>query len=98
MGLQADGSPDPSSDFDSIPMLGAANDGDGDRNLIAGAQCFVTPSDSMAMICDNWEAIPHFAKAGGPKGVARSMHWMSWRKLEISLALALQLDGNSLET
>jgi phosphoglucomutase len=25
------------------------------------------------MICENWEAIPHFAKAGGPKGVARSM-------------------------
>lgn len=22
---------------------------------------------------DNWEAIPHFSKAGGPKGVARSM-------------------------
>lgn len=73
MGLKADGSPDESFDFDSIPMLGAANDGDGDRNLIAGAQCFVTPSDSLAMICDNWEAIPHFAKAGGPKGVARSM-------------------------
>ena len=73
MGLQDDGSPDTSSDFNTLPMLGAANDGDGDRNLIAGAQCFVTPSDSMAMICDNWEAIPHFAKAGGPKGVARSM-------------------------
>jgi len=73
MGLKSDGSEDPDSDFKSIAMLGAANDGDGDRNLIAGAQCFVTPSDSMAMICDNWEAIPHFAKAGGPKGVARSM-------------------------
>lgn len=73
MGLKSDGSEDPNSDFKSIAMLGAANDGDGDRNLIAGAQCFVTPSDSIAMICDNWEAIPHFAKAGGPKGVARSM-------------------------
>lgn len=73
MGLKPDGSPDPSMKSESIPMLGAANDGDGDRNLIAGAQCFVTPSDSMAMICDNWESIPHFAKAGGPKGVARSM-------------------------
>lgn len=73
MGLKADGSPDTAAEIDSIPMLGAANDGDGDRNLIAGAQCFVTPSDSLAMICDNWEAIPHFAKAGGPKGVARSM-------------------------
>jgi phosphoglucomutase len=73
MGLKADGSLDEGADFNSLPMLGAANDGDGDRNLIAGAQCFVTPSDSLAIICDNWEAIPHFAKAGGPKGVARSM-------------------------
>lgn len=71
MGLKADGSADESST--SAPTLGAANDGDGDRNLIAGAGCFVTPSDSLAMICDNWEAIPHFSRAGGPKGVARSM-------------------------
>lgn len=71
MGLKADGSADDS--ISSAPILGAANDGDGDRNLIAGAGCFVTPSDSLAMICDNWEAIPHFAAAGGPKGVARSM-------------------------
>lgn len=73
MGLLADGAANDDVDFDSLPMLGAANDGDGDRNLIAGAQCFVTPSDSLAMICDNWESIPHFSKAGGPKGVARSM-------------------------
>mmetsp|Transcript_13961 Transcript_13961/g.26273 ORF Transcript_13961/g.26273 Transcript_13961/m.26273 type:complete len:648 (-) Transcript_13961:253-2196(-) len=73
MGLNADGSPDEGADINSLPMLGAANDGDGDRNLIAGSQCFVTPSDSLAIICDNWEAIPHFVKAGGPKGVARSM-------------------------
>eukprot|EP00980_Cylindrotheca_fusiformis_P008717 scaffold1868_cov193-Cylindrotheca_fusiformis.AAC.2 len=71
MGLKGDGSADESST--AAPTLGAANDGDGDRNLIAGAGCFVTPSDSLAIICDNWEAIPHFAKAGGPKGVARSM-------------------------
>jgi phosphoglucomutase len=73
MGLLSDGSADPSVDLSTLPILGAANDGDGDRNLIAGAGCFVTPSDSLAMICDNWEAIPHFSKAGGPKGVARSM-------------------------
>lgn len=73
MGLKSDGSPDTSVDMATLPTLGAANDGDGDRNLIAGAQCFVTPSDSLAMICDNWESIPHFAKSGGPKGVARSM-------------------------
>ncbi|GKY94585.1 hypothetical protein MPSEU_000424100 [Mayamaea pseudoterrestris] len=73
MGLLPDGSADPEVDLSSLPTLGAANDGDGDRNLIAGAGCFVTPSDSLAIICDNWEAIPHFTKAGGPKGVARSM-------------------------
>jgi len=73
MGLNSDGSVDSSVDLSSVPMLGAANDGDGDRNLIAGAGCFVTPSDSLALICDNWESIPHFAKSGGPKGVARSM-------------------------
>jgi len=72
MGLKPDGSEDEST-VSSAPSLGAANDGDGDRNLIAGAGCFVTPSDSLAMICDNWRAIPHFEKAGGPKGVARSM-------------------------
>jgi phosphoglucomutase len=71
MGLKPDGSADESAS--SAPTLGAANDGDGDRNLIAGAGCFVTPSDSLAMICDNWRAIPHFQKGGGPKGVARSM-------------------------
>lgn len=71
MGLKPDGSADETAS--SAPTLGAANDGDGDRNLIAGAGCFVTPSDSLAMICDNWRAIPHFQKGGGPKGVARSM-------------------------
>ena len=73
MGLKLDGSADESVDASTLPTLGAANDGDGDRNLIAGSGCFVTPSDSLALICDNWDAIPHFAKAGGPKGVARSM-------------------------
>jgi phosphoglucomutase len=72
MGLNPDGSADKSA-RPNIPTLGAANDGDGDRNLIAGAGCFVTPSDSLAIICDNWKAIPHFERAGGPKGVARSM-------------------------
>jgi len=74
MGLKPDGSADTSiEDISEIPSLGAANDGDGDRNLIAGAQCFVTPSDSLAIICDNWDAIPHFSRRGGPNGVARSM-------------------------
>jgi len=73
MGLLPDGSADSSLDASSLPSLGAANDGDGDRNLIAGAGCFVTPSDSIALICDNYESIPQFASKGGLNGVARSM-------------------------
>mmetsp|Transcript_35595 Transcript_35595/g.82707 ORF Transcript_35595/g.82707 Transcript_35595/m.82707 type:complete len:538 (-) Transcript_35595:561-2174(-) len=74
MGMAPDGSADESiKDLTVLPTLGAANDGDGDRNMIAGSQFFVTPSDSLALICDNWEAIPHFAQRGGPNGVARSM-------------------------
>jgi len=73
MGLNADGSANDSVDASTIPNLGAANDGDGDRNLVAGKGIFVTPSDSLAIILDNWEAIPHFVKRGGPKGAARSM-------------------------
>ncbi len=55
------------------PTLGAAQDGDADRNMILGANFFVTPSDSVAVIAANASAIPFFARAGGLKGVARSM-------------------------
>ncbi len=54
------------------PDLGAACDGDGDRNLIAGKNMFVSPGDSLAIIA-------HFAKSSIPgyrqglQGVARSM-------------------------
>ncbi|PAV74706.1 hypothetical protein WR25_15321 [Diploscapter pachys] len=41
--------------------FGAAFDGDGDRNMILGRNgFFVTPSDSLAVIADNIEAIPYF--------------------------------------
>lgn len=73
MGLLPDGGADPDADVSKLPALGAANDGDGDRNLVAGAGFFVTPSDSMAVICDNFDSIPQFAKRGGLGGVARSM-------------------------
>lgn len=54
------------------PDLGAASDGDGDRNMILGKGFFVTPSDSVAVIAAKAVgAIPWFAK--GIKGVARSM-------------------------
>ena len=56
-----------------IPEFGAAADGDGDRNMILGKQFFVSPSDSLAVIAANANAIPFFRSQGGLKGVARSM-------------------------
>ncbi len=53
------------------PLLGAASDGDGDRNLILGRGMFVSPSDSLAILAANATAIPQFS--GGLAGVARSM-------------------------
>ncbi len=53
------------------PTMGAASDGDGDRNMILGDNFFITPSDSVAMIAANAAAIPYYK--GGLKGVARSM-------------------------
>ncbi len=53
------------------PAFGAASDGDGDRNLIIGHGCFVTPSDSLAMLAANAHLAPGYA--GGLKGIARSM-------------------------
>jgi phosphoglucomutase len=49
----------------------AASDGDGDRNMILGRNCFVTPSDSLAVLAANAHLIPGY-KHGIP-GVARSM-------------------------
>ncbi|QEP45196.1 alpha-D-glucose phosphate-specific phosphoglucomutase [Ectothiorhodospiraceae bacterium BW-2] len=56
---------------DNPPALGAASDGDGDRNMILGANCFVTPSDSLAILAANATLIP--AYRGGIIGIARSM-------------------------
>jgi phosphoglucomutase len=53
------------------PDLGAASDGDGDRNLIIGRGLFVSPSDSLAMLAANAHLAP--AYRGGIVGVARSM-------------------------
>ena len=52
--------------------MGAASDGDGDRNMIIGKGTFVNPSDSVAVIAANAHMIPYFKKTG-VKGVARSM-------------------------
>ena len=53
------------------PQLGAACDGDADRNMILGHNFFVTPSDSLAIIVANYQCIP-FLK-NGITGAARSM-------------------------
>lgn len=51
--------------------LGAASDGDGDRNLILGRDFYVTPSDSLAVLAANATLVPGYAR--GLAGVARSM-------------------------
>ncbi|MES9946417.1 MAG: alpha-D-glucose phosphate-specific phosphoglucomutase [Candidatus Thiodiazotropha sp.] len=53
------------------PTLGAASDGDGDRNMILGRGAYVTPSDSLAVLAENAHLIPGYAQ--GLAGVARSM-------------------------
>ena len=53
------------------PDIGAASDGDGDRNLIIGRGIFISPSDSIAMLAANAHLAPAYAK--GIVGVARSM-------------------------
>ncbi len=55
---------------DKAPDFGAANDGDGDRNMILGKKFFVTPSDSLAILTDNYKYIP--AYKDGIYGVAKS--------------------------
>lgn len=55
---------------DKAADFGAANDGDGDRNMILGKGFFVTPNDSLAIITDNYKLIPHYKE--GIYGVAKS--------------------------
>jgi phosphoglucomutase len=53
------------------PDFGGASDGDGDRNMILGRNAYVTPSDSLAILCANAQCAPGYGK--GLAGVARSM-------------------------
>jgi phosphoglucomutase len=56
----------------NAPDLGAACDGDGDRNMILGRNFYVSPGDSLAVIADQARAcIPGYRD--GLSGVARSM-------------------------
>lgn len=51
--------------------LGAASDGDGDRNMILGRNFFVNPSDSLAIMTANAHLLPGYSQ--GLRGVARSL-------------------------
>lgn len=55
---------------ENAPDFGAANDGDGDRNMILGKNFFVSPSDSLAILTDYYKIIP--AYKDGIYGVAKS--------------------------
>ena len=53
------------------PTLGAASDGDGDRNMIVGKNAYVNPSDSLAILAANAHLIKGYQQ--GLSGAARSM-------------------------
>ena len=53
------------------PDFAAASDGDGDRNMILGRKCFVTPSDSLAILAANAQLVPGYA--GRLTGIGRSL-------------------------
>jgi phosphoglucomutase len=56
---------------DDAPDFAAASDGDGDRNMILGAKCFVSPSDSLAILAANADLVPGYA--GRLVGIGRSL-------------------------
>lgn len=53
------------------PDMGAASDGDADRNMILGRGFLVSPSDSLAVLAAHATRVPGYAN--GLAGVARSM-------------------------
>ncbi len=55
----------------NAPDMGAASDGDADRNMILGRRFIVSPSDSLAVLAAHATKVPGYAK--GLAGVARSM-------------------------
>ncbi len=55
----------------NAPDFGAASDGDGDRNMVAGRGIYVSPSDSLAVLAANAHLAPGYK--AGLKGIARSM-------------------------
>ena len=58
---------------EKVPDMGAACDGDADRNMILGPRMLVTPSDSLAILAANSKLVKSLNRDGGLKGIARSM-------------------------
>ena len=56
---------------DDAPDMGAASDGDADRNMVIGRRFVVSPSDSLAVMVGHAALVPGYR--GQVKGVARSM-------------------------
>jgi len=56
---------------DHAPDMGAASDGDADRNMVVGRKFVVSPSDSLAVMAAHAKQIPGYR--AGIAGVARSM-------------------------
>ena len=56
---------------DDAPDMGAASDGDADRNMVVGRRFVVSPSDSLAVMVAHAALVPGYR--GQVKGVARSM-------------------------
>lgn len=74
----------------SAPTLGAASDGDGDRNMILGNNFFITPSDSVAMIAANYECIPYFKS--GIKVCALGLCWHAGCTVDKHKCVTLRLE------
>jgi len=56
---------------DNAPDMGAASDGDADRNMVVGRRFVVSPSDSLAVMVAHAHRVPGYRN--GLAGVARSM-------------------------
>jgi phosphoglucomutase len=56
---------------EGAPDMGAASDGDADRNMVVGRGFVVSPSDSLAVLAAHATLVPGYSK--GLAGVARSM-------------------------
>ena len=75
------------------PDFGAASDGDGDRNMIVGRGCYVTPSDSLAVLAANAHLAPGYLD--GLAGIAWSM---PTSRAASRVAEALGIEGHETPT